>query len=93
MKSINKILTLMYQEYIKEIDPDNLTETLKYSGLCSVIGALRRSNKITREEYGIIEEYLYKNKPKKCYSSSYFWISWKCRYRLLWLKKHMELTK
>ena len=92
MKTIHEILTLMYQEYINDIHPNNPAETMEYWGLCSVIRWLHDQNKITKEEHDIAMKYLYKNKPKKLFGK-HFWTPWKRRYRLLWMEKHMVITK
>ena len=93
MKTIHEILILMYQEYINDVDPDNSKETLNHSGLCNVLWVLRKSGKITKKECNIATRYLYKNQPKKLYNDAYFWTLWVRRYRLLWMEKHMKLTK
>ena len=92
MKTIHEILTLMYQEYVNDIDPNNPAETREYRGLCIVIRWLHDQNKITEKEHDIAMEYIYKNKPKKL-CGTLFWTPWIRRPRLLWLKKHMGITK
>jgi len=91
MKTIHEILTLMYQEYINDIDSNNPARALECPGLCYVIWVLLKTGKITIEERNIAKKYLFKNKPTKLYG--YFWIIWERRYRLLWLEKHMAITK
>ena len=93
MKTTHEILTLMYREYVNDIDPDNPTEVVIYSGLCSLICALWRRGKITEEEIDIAKEYLYKNQPNKLRGDYYFWTPWVRRHRLMWLRKHMAITK
>jgi len=92
MKPIYEILILIYEEYVKDIDPNNSAKSLKYDGLCSVIEDLWACDKITTEENGIIDEYLYKNKPKKLYDYYYFWKPYVRYLRLLWMVKHIGLT-
>jgi len=91
MRTIHEILTLMYREYVKDINPDYPAETLNHSGLCNVLWTLWWYGKITIEESDIAEEYLYKNKPKNLFDNDYFWAPWVRRYRLLWMEKHMAI--
>ena len=96
MKSIHKILTLMYERYISDISPYNpyyYAESFTHPGLCAVLKWVYYSAKITKDEYDMAKEYLYKNKPKKLYGSNFFWEPNIRRCRLRWLVKHMELTK
>jgi len=93
MKTIHEILTLMYERYIEDINPYNPARTWRHSGLCSVLLWLCHEDIITREEHDMAKEYLYNNKPKKLWDERFFWESDIRRPRLLWMKKHMGITK
>lgn len=71
------------------------------SGLCSFVGDLNDENIISAQEYFYIRIYIQKNRPN-IYSSlsaflhrnhSFYWKRGVKKYRIKWLKKHIQKLK
>ena len=101
MKTIHQILLLVH-EYFTGSDRRYIygKEYCYYDGLCTVIQTLRQDQKVNNLEEDLFYDYLYANRPqgtdvcfKEDLRSHYFWDAELYQPRLIWLNKHLELTK
>ncbi len=90
MRTIKELLQLMLNT------PDNFDD----DGLCMWSCNLWCQDLITSDEYELVKDYIYSNRPSK-YSSfdafrhsdtRYFWKKGNIQPRIKWLKKHIQLN-